>query len=182
MIGNPTIYVKFENSFIMPDVINFNCNLNKIVLPDLLGNEGLNLPFMRTFLTNSVNIDYFRQKENIDNYPNTKYGVNIRKSGIIEEYSLDHNKNLIISPIPKECKRTLHTDYFTQIEVISYLLVDSKDEDDFLYRLERRLGISSQIFTIYDHNDLIKFINGEIPFEKVKSRKCKRKFKLIWLK
>lgn len=177
----PAMYIKFDGMLTIPDYISIGGNLIKADLEAFLQADGLVLPFMRSFPSSDIPKTYFGEPT-FTGMTNMKYSVTIKPNGTMEELFVREKGNAECCLIPKEIKRLVIHDEYPYSLVLSEILLDAENIDEFLNDFERRFALSTKLFSIWSIDQLVKYINGELPFSKLTPKKAKSEFKTIWIK
>ena len=180
---NPIWYIRFEEFLVIPKFISFAGNYIKMDLKNFLNEEGLSLPLLKSFPTLGLNKEHFKNEYRGMN--GVDYCITIKANGntvhSINRGVLD-DSHYFEHVVPKEVTRIMYTSNSDANPYVTPLLVIAEDVDQLMNSLERRFGISTDLFDIYVFEDLLEYIKGTKPLSKLKPRKVKREFKINILK
>lgn len=176
---NPTLFIRFNDLFLIPNKISVNNTLIEYKLDKFLTTEGLILPFSKNYNSKTTPLDDYNGKD-YRTLKGCKLFDIIRMNGNVDEIFIGDN-GLKKSIVPYSLDKIIfHEEYVANL-VLSGILMESETVNDFLYLLELRLGVSGKQFIIYNYNDILEYISGKRKCDKIRTTKFKSKFKTIFL-
>ena len=172
------LFAIFDGYLLVTDKISAWDNFIDLDMKTFIGPDGFIFPFNRSF--DSSSNPYTPERSPY--WKECKRQLVLRVTGMFEEIWYGCNGEREIVPIPSEVKRYACHDNYIVNGTVSSLILTAADIDDLANGLEATIGMCTQMFTIYQIKDLVKVLNGDLAFEKLKSRKPKSIYKVIWLK